>query len=290
MSLTPREFAQSVAHLPQKERVAAQRKYRLTLPTADERENAELYFLRFPYGEDDSPPVVIVFLHGIRTWGEWQDRLTQALQAEYQVTAHPIKYGRVDILRFLVPFLRRSAVKEVTEKISCLERLYPGARIAICAHSFGSYLVGRILMRNPALNVTRLLLCGSILPRAYGWQNAFPNGNGKNIVNDVGTRDIWPIVAYSLVYGCGESGRFGFGHPYVVDRFHDLGHCDFFSTEHVTKYWVPFLIEGQVVTSPHTEERKPPGFFAGLCLAVPLKIWVPIAMVAALLYSRFPIA
>ena len=71
-------------------------------------------------------------------------------------------------------------------------------------------------------------------------------------MNECGTRDAWPLLAQMTTWGYGESGTFGFGHAAVRDRFHDLGHSEFFTEEFVKEWWVPLFRDGEVRDSVAT--------------------------------------
>ncbi len=66
------------------------------------------------------------------------------------------------------------------------------------------------------------------------------------VINDCGTADIWPIFAKFATWGYGASGRWGFQHALVKDRFHARNHSGFFEEGFATQYWVPALTETQL--------------------------------------------
>src|ERR1041385_5268194 len=100
--------------------------------------------------DEPSPDVteVVILVHGIRTFAPWID----TLRAEFEkagIRVEPTNYGRLDTLRFLVPFpsFRRGPVDEVWDSVRDVRRLYPNARISFLAHSFGTFLVATLLQR-----------------------------------------------------------------------------------------------------------------------------------------------
>lgn len=73
------------------------------------------------------------------------------------------------------------------------------------------------------------------------------SGQGWQVINDCGYRDIWPVLAQTITWGYGSSGRFGFGHGRVKDRFHGTGHSGFLEPDFVEKYWVPYFSKDEIV-------------------------------------------
>lgn len=254
--LTPREFAKSISHLTVGPRHKAIVQYLSEFDDPSERDEADSFLIAFPFGEDDLAETVIVLIHGIDTAGEWQDRVAAQLSEEHQVHAYPIGYGVVDYIRFWIPFFTRTSfVRIVEEKLRAVQVLHPGAKICVVAHSFGTYIITRLLKERQDLKFDRLLLCGGVVSLTFKWSNVFGQVSAHRIVNEVGTRDVWPVVARAITFGYGPSGTLGFKYPGVKDRYHDYEHSDYFLDKHVRQYWEPFLLDGRIVPCPHTRER-----------------------------------
>ncbi|MGB6104594.1 MAG: alpha/beta fold hydrolase [Pusillimonas sp.] len=277
-----KEFAVRLSGLLPEERLPALKQYLSEIQDAELRSQAARYLVSFQAGVDDTPETVFVLLHGIRTAGAWQDRLAQLLKVERQLIALPVKYGVFGVLRFLIPPLRGRAYALTQRHLSNVREVYPQAKIVVVAHSFGTYIVTRLLAEKRCL-VDRLLLCGSVVPHEFDWKTAFPAATRSNVINDVGTKDVWPIIAHATSYGCGASGFLGFGNPCVTDRFHPLRHSDFFTDSHIEEYWLPFLLEGRVAPSKHTEERSEISWFSGLICSLP-NAFVTLGVVAIVAY------
>src|SRR4051812_25692965 len=98
----------------------------------------------------EPPPVkhVVLLLHGIESEGEWMQEVQAALQTP-SIRVAPIKIGRVSVTRFL--FWNRSDGPIGLTLGGYLEALqaFPGARISVIAHSFGTYIVAKTLLRYP---------------------------------------------------------------------------------------------------------------------------------------------
>jgi pimeloyl-ACP methyl ester carboxylesterase len=185
---------------------------------------------------------IVFLLHGIRAQGEWAQRAASVLESDPTIRARPIRYEFFDVLRFLLPIpqFREKPVKRIARLLRDELSRKPG-RISIVAHSFGSYIVLRLLEREPDIHIHRLLLCGSIIPDSFDWGrhghrlDADRDGDWQ-VVNDCGMKDVWPVLAKSITWGYGSSGRFGFGHPRVKDRFFDVGHSGFFGESFIREY------------------------------------------------------
>lgn len=282
-----KDFATELPKLTPEERLSAMQGYLRTIEDSELRLEAARYLVSFPGGIDDAPETVFVLLHGIRTGGAWQDRLAQMLRVEHQVTAFPVKYGIFNVMKFLIPSLRKSAYRLAERHLLNVREIHPNARIVLVAHSFGTHIVAHLLTEKRCL-IDRLLLCGSVIDQKFDWKTAFPPANRFNVINDVGTKDMLPVVAHATSFGCGASGFLGFGNPCVTDRFHPLSHSEFFSDSHIRKYWLPFLTEGRVVPSEHTEERLEIGWLPGFVCSLPnsfATIGALIVLVASIAFS-----
>jgi hypothetical protein len=153
----------------------------------------------------------------------------------------------------------------------------PDADLVVVAHSFGTYIIARILESFPDLRLKRLLLCGSIIPRAFRWDRV--KSQVGDVVNDCGTHDIWPVLAQSVTWGYGASGTFGFGSSRVRDRFHKFAHSEYFNAAFVEHYWTPFLISGTVISSRWDVKRPAAPWWHSILAIFPLR-YVAVALCA----------
>lgn len=214
---------------------------------------------------------IIVLIHGINTHAVWQERLADTLNNEENIEVFPIGYGYFDVIKFLIPVVtRQSPINKVTRELRALKTKYPDAHFSIVAHSFGTYIMSKILAEETDIQIHRMQLCGSIIPEKYRWDKVTSRITGV-IINDAGTKDLWPVLATLASWGYGPSGTFGFKTIDVRDRFHDCGHSDFFTEEHMEKYWIPLLTDGQVVKSTWTSARPSPSWFVILLNLLPFK-------------------
>jgi hypothetical protein len=204
---------------------------------------------------------VVLLIHGIRTQADWGPMVRSKLEVPGQIEVIPIKYGYFDAFRFWFPFWTRYKPMErvyVQIRVALLKyrRAYPNAKLSIIAQSFGTYVVGEIMKRDFKLQIHRLILCGSVLPRDFPWHQ-IPGRYDEKVVNECGKSDIWPVLAQSCSWGYGASGTHGFGVVLVKDRFHEGGHGQYFKPEFVEKYWEPFIRRG-VYKGTEFETKMPP--------------------------------
>ena len=246
--------------IPDKEVLSAFRGYKAAHPK-EQHSILEVGFDLFCQGFDIAKTAakltVVALLHGIRTSAGWQEKARAALEVPGSVKVIPIGYRYMDVVRFIGPW-RGHAVERVTRELRDLQRLNPGCELVVMAHSFGTYVISKILKDAPDIRIKRLLLCGSIIPVAYRWDQLTNEFTDNTCVNEVGTRDVWPVFARVASWGYGESGSFGFKTARVTDRFFDYGHSEFFTDEHFENFWKPFIARGYVTPSPWDSTRQNP--------------------------------
>jgi len=237
---------------------------------------------------------VVILIHGIRTAAWWQNRVASMIESETSATVIPIKYGYFDLLRFWCPFgiCRSGPVEKLRQQIEGIAKNYPDRPLIVFAHSYGTYALTRVILQNPYFRFDRIILCGSVVPSTFDWRAVEDQIRGTEkrnaIINECGTRDIWPVMAQSITWGYGATGTYGFGTFNVRDRFHHIAHSDFFADEFARKYWIP-LVKGDKVSFSDEDVKGggTPGWFN--LLRLPLKWIVPAAAVAAAVVLALPI-
>ncbi|WP_442776344.1 hypothetical protein [Sphaerotilus montanus] len=223
--------------------------------------------------------IVVALVHGIRTSANWQEKVRESFCGENNVKVYPIGYGYFDVFRFIGP-LRSEPIKRVRDELRDLRRIHPECDLVVVAHSFGTYIISKILSNSPDIRISRILLCGSIIPEDYRWNNISLPLNQNTLINEVGTKDYWPVVARVVSLGYGGSGSFGFKTARVLDRYFDYGHSDFFTKEHFDNFWRPFILDGKVVRSPWDSQRPTPSMWLSFLGGVPMvKLWLSMAII-----------
>lgn len=229
---------------------------------------------------------LVVLIHGIRDYALWHTVIRKELESsDYSVEL--TNYGRFDVLRFLLPisFFRKSALRRLERQIKDIRRRNPDKRLFVIAHSFGTYLVSKLLEDDFSLKIDRVIFCGSVVRYDFPFEN-FAERYDPPILNEVGSRDIWPAVAESVTLGYGSAGTYGFRRPGVRDRWHnDAGHGFFLNSEFCRKYWIPFLDHGRVVEG--SETPQPPRLWVRIISIFPLKILATLALLVLLTLGVF---
>lgn len=257
--------------------------FELTIRLMEPLETIPFPSVEGSHGEPEIRELIFV-IHGIRDRARWQSRVKRLLEEIDGVKVIPIRYGYFDLLRFWFPFwTRRGPIERTRVEIQIGRNTYRAERYSIIAHSFGTYAVSQVITDTRDLVLHRLVLCGSILDRAFPWE-VIKGRITDRIVNDYGTRDIWPLMARKLSWGYGDTGRYGFGGALVDDRSHNLRHSDFFDEAFIETYWKP-LIESSAFVESHWEELAPaePWWFE-LLFSLPWKTIIVAVMLACVLW------
>jgi pimeloyl-ACP methyl ester carboxylesterase len=198
---------------------------------------------------------VVILVHGIRDYALWQDSIRSTLEgAGFKV--EPTNYDRFNLIKFLLPiwFFRRQAMEDVWTQIQIVVQNNPTAPISVIAHSFGTFVVSHLMRDEFVLKFHRVIFCGSVVPYNFKYEQIQNRFVGP-IINEVGTRDIWPAIAESVTSGYGSAGTYGFRRPLVRDRWHNKEEHGFFlNSEFCQKYWVPFLKDGVLVPGATSSE------------------------------------
>lgn len=248
-------------------------------------------------GVQDNPAATVVFLiHGIQTDGAWHNLVEKELGKLPHTNVHGLGYEFVSALQLASP-VRSTPIKKITQDIRNAKAMEPNAKFMVIAHSFGSYILSRILATSPDISFVRIVLCGCIIPTSYPWGLYTKNMEKRSIINDVGTRDFYPVLATFSSFGYGSSGRKGFKAPLIKDRFFNYGHSDFFEPEnnHIEKYWKPFIANGEIVES-EWDQNKPKMtndvnslthpwigrslFYGGILIAISLLVMIYVFFIA----------
>lgn len=189
---------------------------------------------------------VVALIHGIRTDGFWSSVVGPELAAS-DVGWVKVGYGVFDLLRFLapLPLIRTMVVRKVATALRHEMKARGLKRISVVAHSFGTYVIGRILRLTETSDIDFdiVVLCGSILPPNFPWEGA--RSRCTRVVNECGTNDIWPVLAGKLLPIYGPSGTVGFESSTVtLNRYHALKHSGFLTPDFAKANWVPLWEKG----------------------------------------------
>lgn len=190
---------------------------------------------------DRSGKHLVVLVHGIRTRAAWYIEVRDLLQSEgFEVGL--TNYGRFDLFRFLFPFpfLKAWAAADVERDIRAAMMHHEVTEFSVIAHSFGTFVIGWILRRRFDIKFKHIIFCGSVVKFRFPFEQL--HGRFKSVLNEVGTRDIWPVMAVSATWGYGSAGAFGFNRSPVHDRYHrGVSHSAFLNAAFCRSWWIPVL-------------------------------------------------
>lgn len=201
-------------------------------------------------------PHVVVLIHGIRDFALWQVSIRETLKNAGFIVEH-INYGRFNLIEFLtpIPYFRKKAIDRVEHQLRIIRDKHRDADISLIAHSFGTYVAAHVMSNAFDRGFHRVILCGSVLWRQYPFENIKDRFTDP-ILNEVGSRDIWPAFAESITFGYGSIGTYGFLGPYVYDRWHNGAYHGYFLTiEFCKTFWIPFLRDGTEVAAATVPEE-----------------------------------
>jgi pimeloyl-ACP methyl ester carboxylesterase len=215
-----------------------------------------------PKDSDETPRKhVVILVHGIRTFGSWQDRLFALLKSsDPNIEIHIFKYKYLSALAFLVPPLRNRVVNRFREYLATHSEAWRGARVDIVSHSFGTYVVAQAIAKLPegSLQVNTVILSGSVLQVTFPWNTIIRRRSVQRVVNDCGKGDPFPLIAQLIGWRLGIAGRYGFvgvtgSDVGLVNRYFPFGHSGFFvptpgykaDDEFMEREWLPLLTSDQ---------------------------------------------
>lgn len=196
-------------------------------------------------------PRIVVTVHGIQTTGLWQKKITPQL-AKHGLIPYHIDFGWFDALRFFLSGSRNKKIEAVRKELQDLIMNSGANRLSIVAHSFGTYIVMQVLMReNGGLKYDRVILSGSILPRCFDWKDVIEDKRWVMAVKNERADGDWVVSLASFVsrylrwvsgLRAGNSGKepFEYKSPKMIDSVIMGGHS---STHNVAKFerWARFL-------------------------------------------------
>jgi hypothetical protein len=201
---------------------------------------------------------VVILVHGIRDFARWQTNVRDSLENE-GFKSESTNYGRFNLIEFLLPlsYFRKRAIAEVWKQIRIIKQNNPDALLSVIAHSFGTYVVAHLMQENFDIAFHRVIFCGSVVRYGFSFEQ-FQNRFRQPIINEVGTRDIWPAMAESVTMGYGSAGTYGFRRPLTRDRWHNgARHGYFLNDKFCKKFWVPLLRDDKFISGEPTPEAPP---------------------------------
>lgn len=218
---------------------------------------------------------LIITVHGIRTFGKWQERLEGLVeQRDSGILFYNYKYGYFSVLAFLFPPLRWIVVRRFRTALRLVLANRHFEKIDLVGHSFGTHILAWALWGlNDGDNfvIDTVVLSGSVLRAGFQWSRLI-GSRVRQVANDCGTRDFVLVLSQFFVLFTGSAGRTGFSgmtNPHFRNRFSEFGHSGYFLDEkgnpddgYMEANWLPLLISKGPI--PHFTTNSDGGGFNGI--------------------------
>jgi Bacterial tandem repeat domain 1 len=194
--------------------------------------------------DDPSNWPVVISLHGIRTTGKWQKDLTDELVRQ-KFRYEPLDFGFFMALSLLIPWSRSKKVEWFHEKYSDFTGKN-SEKPSLIAHSFGTYIAAKAMLKYSDIKFDKIILCGSIVSIDYPWTDMILNNEQVNsVLNEAGGQDIWSKLVGWVVEDAGPSGVNGFidcaSDKVIQLKLASHRHSDYFYSQNYRESWIPFL-------------------------------------------------
>jgi WD40 repeat protein len=239
---------------------------------------------------------LIITVHGIRTFGQWQQRLARLVcSSKPSVEVHNYHYGYFSVVAFVIPIFRWLATRRFRRDFLEVASGTQWDRIDIVAHSFGTYLVAWGLRRIPPEKqsaIHTVIFAGSVLRYRFPWHEVMSNTKIR-VINDCGIRDSVLVLSQLFVLFSGMAGRMGFHGmtgKAITNRYFNFGHSGYFlkdgalNDDFMRDKWVP-LLTGENPPNDF-DEREIPTVLQGVRIWL-LNIAEPIKLAACLIVLWF---
>ena len=206
----------------------------------------------------------IVTVHGIRTFGSWQEFLFSGIKEDNDgkdIEHLGFKFAGIDFFTFLFPPLRKKIVYRLENDLISWLQDNKAKEIFFFSHSFGTYLTVKALENIKGDIDVSCIKCvvfsGSVLDQDYDFTK-LSHFKNMTIVNDCAVNDTPLLFSEAAVLGTGMAGLTGFrglSSSKVTNRYFNGGHSMFFNRdgEFLKNYWLP-IFRGEVVEN--SEEIK----------------------------------
>ncbi|PVX36281.1 response regulator [Janthinobacterium sp. 78] len=202
-----------------------------------------------------------ITVHGIRTFGSWQNRLKILTHSNLCVIPfHNYSYGYFSAFSFLIPMLRMREIDKLERHFLNLFQTNKNCEFIIFCHSFGTYLVAnslRRIIKENKIPIKTIVMCGSVLKRDFDWK--IFRDNEIKIINDCADKDYVLWLSEGLILGTGMAGKtgfHGFQDSFFTNRFFNGGHSSYFSDHFMKKYWLPLFFTSQEVACSQERESS----------------------------------
>ena len=218
---------------------------------------------------------LVITVHGIRTYGQWQERLEALLPEEQRDKIEFVHYklGYFSIIKFLFPPARWLVTRQFRKFLAKEISNSRWQRIDLVGHSFGTHVIAwalRSISHTKSNKIHTIVLSGSVLRSDFSWSQVLGRA-AKRVINDCSVRDHVLILSQLFSLFTGDAGRQGFigatggaTGAELRNRFFRFGHSGYFATpqgtnetEFMKKYWLPLILESQDIDVVDCRDTNP---------------------------------
>lgn len=204
--------------------------------------------------------IAIITVHGIRTFGSWQERLTNLIKDANiydQVEPLNFKFTGIDLFRFIFPPLRNKIVNRLYDDLNSWLSENRAKKIVCFSHSFGTFILIKAIEKfsdkSLTENISLIVLSGSVLKRDYNF-GLVKNLCNASIINECSVYDFPLLLSESFIIGTGMAGKVGFNKlntSKFINRYYNGGHSYFFDNknEFMSKMWLPLIKNHNTIMS-----------------------------------------
>ena len=208
---------------------------------------------------------LVITVHGIRTYGQWQERLESMVPEEKRDSIAFVHYkiGFFSLPRFLFPPARWLVTRRFRNDLVGHLSNKQWHRIDLVGHSFGTHVIAwalRYLSHPHSNKIHTLILAGSVLRNNFPWSQVLGRA-AKRVVNECSVNDYVLILSQLFSLFTGSAGREGFvgatgrvPGSELRNRFFRVGHSGYFAkpnntdaSEFMKDHWIPLLLEDKEV-------------------------------------------
>jgi hypothetical protein len=156
----------------------------------------------------------ICLIHGIESDGAWRDEVRNVLEPHFRcISLEHDHFLRLGFLKIFNPWLRRRAVQHVFRQYS--NQVPAGALPHLIAHSFGTWISSRLMMKAHLVYFDRVIFAGSPLPEDFSWDGILTKNDEafSDLRNEIGGQDVVIRIAGKVgraVKFIGAAGSRGF--------------------------------------------------------------------------------
>jgi hypothetical protein len=153
---------------------------------------------------------VVLILQGSNTRGAWTREACQYF-AQRGVIPIPYDYGHVALWQIYFPWVRRQKLALIHKIVQEIQSEYGVVPSVVC-HSFGTWLVSRLLTERPNTRFHNVILTGAIVRCDYDW-NAMLKADATStcqvyrVINEKQTQDS--AVKYEPLRSLADFGKSG---------------------------------------------------------------------------------